>query len=198
MNRPEWVAGGRPQVVGATLIVTKTPAARVGAAMATGQLRCSGCHGKLRPWGYARRRWVRDRARYLRIRPRRARCTECRRTHVVLPDRMLLRRLDRVEVIGAALTASASGVGVRTISRRLQLPPTTVRGWTRRFAARSRVARGARADGGDGADPPWAFPLAAFSSPPPPPAPADSSTIGVSPGALWRRASRESNGQFLR
>ena len=46
---------------------------------------------------------------------------------------MLLRRLDRVEVIGAALTASASGVGARTISRRLQLPRSTVRGWIRRF-----------------------------------------------------------------
>jgi transposase-like protein len=165
---------------GDALIVTKTPAARLGVAMATGRLRCSICQGTLRPWGYARRRWIRDRTRYLQLRPRRARCRKCRRTHVVLPDRTLLRRLDRVEVIGAALTASASGVGVRTISRRLQLPRSTVRGWIRRSAARSRGAPGASVT-------PLAQPAMINS--------ADISTL--SPGARWRRVNRESNGLFL-
>jgi Domain of unknown function (DUF6431) len=163
--------------------------------MATGLLRCSGCDGKLRPWGYARRRWVRDRARYQRIRPRRARCTCCRRTHVVLPDRLLLRRLDRVEVIGAALTASAHGVGVRTISRRLQIPPTTVRGWIRRFAARYGAARrDGNSDAGEGPDKGWPYAFAAAAnSATLPHAPA----LSTSPGARWRRVSLESQGQFL-
>jgi transposase-like protein len=166
--------------VGDALIVTKTPAARLGVAMASGRLRCSVCQGTLRPWGYARRRWIRDRTRYLRLRPRRARCQSCRRTHVVLPDRTLLRRLDRVEVIGAALTASASGVGVRTISRRLQLPRSTVRGWIRRSAARSRGAPGASIT-----------PLAQ-------PAMINAADISpLSPGARWRQVNRESNGLFL-
>jgi transposase-like protein len=165
--------------VGEALIVTKTPAARLGEAMASGRLRCSGCEGKLRPWGYARRRWIRDRTRYLRFRPRRARCQECRRTHVVLPDRTLLRRLDRVEVIGAALTDAAGGVGVRTISRRLQLPRTTVRGWIRRWAARSRGAPAPAA--------PFAQPAMIHSA----------DTQSLSPGARWRQVNRESNGRFL-
>jgi hypothetical protein len=181
---------GRSGDVGAALIVTRTPLARVGVAMATGELRCSGCEGKLRPWGYARRRWMRDRAHYLRIRPRRARCTGCRRTHVVLPDRMLLRRLDRVEVIGSALTANAQGVGVRTISRRLELPPTTVRGWIRRFAARGGAAR---TDGGDDPDQQRAYP---FPAAPPASTPSDQGEV-VSPGAHWRRVSVQSQGQFL-
>jgi hypothetical protein len=95
---------------------------------------------------------------------------------------MLLRRLDRVEVIGGALTASASGVGVRTISRRLDLPATTVRGWIRRFAA--------RASGADDAD--QRRPHALIVPFPP------ASSAPASPGARWRQASRESQGQFLR
>ncbi|MEU1564077.1 helix-turn-helix domain-containing protein [Streptomyces mirabilis] len=46
-----------------------------------------------------------------------------------------------VEVIGAALELKATGAGHRTIAVRLGRPPTTVRGWLRRFAARAaRVA----------------------------------------------------------
>jgi hypothetical protein len=93
---------------------------------------------------------------------------------------MLLRRLDRVEVIGAALTSSAGGVGVRTISRRLGLPRTTVRGWVRRFAASAC-----------GADRPWPPDLVAA-------VPSLPSPGFASPGERWRRASRESHGQFLR
>ena len=118
--------------------------------------------------------------RYLRFRPRRARCQECRRTHVVLPDRTLLRRLDRVEVIGAALTDAACGVGVRTISRRLQLPAydrarldQTLGGPLAATCSRAgRALRSARDDHS-----------------------ADTPTL--SPGARWRQVNRESNGSFL-
>jgi transposase-like protein len=174
----------RPHL-GDALIVTKTPIARIGLAMASGRLRCSRCGGKLRPWGYARGRWLRDRGRYQRVRPRRGRCSECRRTDVVLPDRMLVRRLDRVEVIGAALTASAQGAGVRTISRRLGLPRTTVRGWIRRFTARLRAGP----DGSASLVFTTVAMLSAGMVAPP--------VTGESAGARWRTASRDSNGQFL-
>lgn len=174
-----------PSHLGEALIVTKLPIARTGAAMVTGRLRCSCCDGRLRPWGYARLRWFRDRGRYQRIRPRRGRCIECRRTHVVLPDWMLLRRLDRVEVIGAALTASAGGVGSRTIGRRLGLPATTVRGWVRRFGARLRAGPGESAS-------PVFTALVSLSV-----GPCAPSSGEVTVGERWRAASRASNGQLL-
>jgi hypothetical protein len=58
----------------------------------------------------------------------------CRVTHVLLVVSCLLRRCDGVEVIGAALTAKAAGVGHRPIAARLGRPATTVRGWLRAFA----------------------------------------------------------------
>jgi hypothetical protein len=62
-------------------------------------------------------------------------------TQVLLPVRALVRRRDAVEVIGAALTAKASGVGYRRIAVELGVPATTVRGWLRRFAARAGFLR---------------------------------------------------------
>ncbi len=72
-----------------------------------------------------------------RIRPRRARCTGCGRTHVLLACVMLARRADCAEVIGAALVAKASGVGHRRIAAAAGVPEATVRGWLRRFTARA-------------------------------------------------------------
>lgn len=59
----------------------------------------------------------------------------------MLPVRMLLRRRDAVEVIGAALAAKAAGAGHRRIAAGLGVPATTVRGWLRRFAARAGFLR---------------------------------------------------------
>ena len=56
---------------------------------------------------------------------------------------MLLRRRDAVELIGEAIAARAAGVGHRPIAARLGLPPETVRGWLRRFAARAEPLRAA-------------------------------------------------------
>ena len=47
-----------------------------------------------------------------RLMPRRGRCTGCRRTHVLLPASVLLRRADAVTVIGVALLAKARGRGI--------------------------------------------------------------------------------------
>ena len=104
-------------------------------------LRCPGCAGELRPWGYARRRGVRDDHGTVATRPRRSFCAGCRRTHVLLPSSMLARRADAGRVIGAALAARAAGVGHRPIAFALGRPPSTVRGWLRRFAARAEEWR---------------------------------------------------------
>jgi hypothetical protein len=52
---------------------------------------------------------------------------------VLLPDGVLARRVDTVAVIGAALTAAAAGAGHRKAAERVGRPPSTVRGWLRRF-----------------------------------------------------------------
>ncbi len=97
-----------------------------------------GLSGGVAPWGWARPRRVRGVGS---LRPRRARCGGCLVTHVLLPVTVLLRRADAVEVIGAALTARAAGLGHRRIAVWLGVPAGTVRGWLRRWAARLEVVR---------------------------------------------------------
>jgi hypothetical protein len=112
--------------------------------LARGRLACPGCGGRLGPWGYARPRVLREQgmARQ-RLRPRRARCAGCGRTHVLLPVSVLVRRADAAVVIGAALVAKAGGWGHRQIAVLLGRPAATVRGWLRRFAARAGLLRAA-------------------------------------------------------
>jgi hypothetical protein len=93
-------------------------------------LACPECSAVLARWGHARRRRVRDIDGGLWIVPRRSRCTGCGVTHVLL----LVRRADTVAVIGAGMTAKATGAGHRLIAALLGRPPETVRGWLRRFA----------------------------------------------------------------
>lgn len=112
--------------------------------LSEGRLRCPWCRGRLRRWGHAREREVRDLGGgLLRIRPRRARCSQgsCRRTQVLLPSTCWSRRADSVEVIGAAFTARAEGVGHRRIAEELDRPPGTVRGWLRRLGGRLEPVR---------------------------------------------------------
>jgi len=114
------------------LIVENDPGA-VEAALSAGKFACPCCGGRLAPWAHARWRVLRFGDGERRVRPRRARCVECAKTQVLLADVGLSRRRDAVEVIGAALVASASGEGYRPISTRLGVPASTVRGWLRRF-----------------------------------------------------------------
>jgi len=105
------------------------------------ELTCPGCAGALAGWGHARRRVVRGEAGVMRLRPRRGRCCGCRATHVLLPVGVLLRRADAVAVIGAAITAKATGLGARPIAAMLDRPLGTVRGWLRRFGSRAEAVR---------------------------------------------------------
>ena len=100
-----------------------------------GRLTCPPCGGVLTGWGHARERSVRGLAG--RLRPRRARCSGCWVTHVLLPVSVLVRRADAVAVIGAALVARAQGRGHRPIAAELGVPECTVRGWLRRFTTRA-------------------------------------------------------------
>jgi hypothetical protein len=102
---------------------------------------CPDCSGVLHPWGFARVRWLRSADGRVRVRPRRAVCAGCGRTHVLLPVLALARRADTAAVIGAGLVAGAAGWGARRIAGVLGRPAATVRGWLRRFAAGAGALR---------------------------------------------------------
>jgi hypothetical protein len=115
--------------------IVGTDAPEVERALLAGELSCPRCAERLRPWGRARVRVVRRGDVEECRRPRRSRCSGCGLTHVLLAEDCLLRRRDGVEVIGAALVAKAAGQGHRRAARDLDVHPSTVRGWLRRFAA---------------------------------------------------------------
>jgi phage I-like protein len=77
----------------------------------------------------------------VRHHPRRARCSGCGRTHVLLAASMLSRRADGVAVIGAALLANKAGEGHRAIAAVNGRPASTVRGWLRRLGRRAEQLR---------------------------------------------------------
>jgi hypothetical protein len=106
-----------------------------------GLLACPDCLQRLRPWGWARSRAVRERAEVVLVCPRRSLCPGCSCTHVLLPEQLLLRRADTAAVIGEALTAKATGRGHRWIAVLLDRPVSTVRAWLRRFASRAESLR---------------------------------------------------------
>ena len=103
-----------------------------------GGVPCPVCPGVLTPWGWARRRDVRGVGT---LQPRRARCSSCLVTHVLLPVTVLLRRADAAAVIWSALVARAAGRGHRTIADRVGVPISTARGWLRRMSARLEPVR---------------------------------------------------------
>ena len=116
------------------MITVGLDTAAVEADLRSGRLGCTaaGCEAVLGPWGWARERLVRGAGR---LQPRRGRCRGCRRSQVLLPASVLLRRADAATVIGAALLAKAGGSGHRPIAGLLDVPASTVRGWLRRIVA---------------------------------------------------------------
>jgi hypothetical protein len=132
-------------VRGAPVLMVDSDPVRVELALTAGELACPdpGCGGVLGPWGWARGRWRRGRGGVQqRLRPRRGRCRVCGATHVLLPVSGLLRRVDLVEVIGAALLARARKASLRQIAAGLGVPLSTVRGWLGRFIQRAALIAG--------------------------------------------------------
>ena len=109
----------------------------VEADLAARRLCCPGCDRPLARWGFAREREVRTLDGVRSLRPRRARCHACERTHVLLPAWSVPRRRDSAEVVGEALLAKAAGH--RRIAAQLGRPAGTVRGWLRAFARRAEA-----------------------------------------------------------
>ena len=112
-----------------------------------GGLRCPECGGAVAPHGFARPRAVRTLDSVTELRPRRARCIACTKTHVVLPGEVVPRRRDAAAVIGRALLRRATGSSTTEIARELGRSCSTVRNWLRRFAdnADALLAAGRRA-----------------------------------------------------
>jgi hypothetical protein len=123
------------------MLMVDTDAVAVERLLLAGGLACPRCGGVLRPWGHARWRSSRREQGAVRHRPRRASCTGCAKTHVLLAAAWLLRRADAASVIGSALLAKAAGAGHRLIAAALGRPASTVRGWLRRFVARAEQVR---------------------------------------------------------
>lgn len=107
-----------------------------------GELACPSCAAMLRPWGHARWRCSRGEHEDVGHRPRRASCSGCAKTHVLLAAAWLVRRADAAALIGRALLAKAGGLGHRPTAAALGRPASTVRGWLRRFGARAEDIRG--------------------------------------------------------
>ena len=77
--------------------------------LTAGSLCCPDCQGRLAGWGWARPRVIRGEAgaRWL-VRPRRARCSGCAATHVLLPVTVVLLLLALIVIaIVAAIKTSA-------------------------------------------------------------------------------------------
>ena len=101
------------------------------------RLSCEDCREPLIFWsGYPR--FSRAVGVMLRIWVRRGICSRCGKSHALLPNFVLQRRLDLASTIGIALTrAVTAGAGQRTIALELGVPHTTTREWRRRHRARA-------------------------------------------------------------
>ncbi len=169
--------------------------------LTAGLLRCPACGDRLARWAYGRYRTVRSVGGDRRVRPRRARCVTCKKSQVLLPDGLLVRRRDEVLVIGSALLAHAIGEGHQLIARRLEVPASTVRGWLRRFRARAIEIAGFFSR--------WALVLSPGADPPGPsgsPVADAVEAIGVAaraavlrfgPSPVWSMAGRLTGGGLL-
>src|ERR1700716_1258284 len=104
--------GGPPVACGDAVLTVGTDPAGVEVRLSSAALACPGGSGRVGAGGHGRARIVRaDGPVRWRLRPRRARCSGCGITHILLPVTCLVRRADAMGVIGAALMAAAVGWG---------------------------------------------------------------------------------------
>ncbi len=124
------------------MLMVEADAVVVEARLSAGGYLCGSCDEGLRPWGFARRRVLRDRGREVSVRPRRSRCPSCLVTHVLLPVLALWRRRDLAAVIGEALHARFVEHASRAkVVEAAGVHPDTARRWLRRFALRASEIR---------------------------------------------------------
>jgi hypothetical protein len=96
--------------------------------------RCPACGQPMIFWsGY----WHFARQAAGRFWVRRAKCMGCWVSHALLPSFALVRRLDEARVVGRALAGVVAGRGMRPLAWELGVPHETLRGWRRRYRARS-------------------------------------------------------------
>ena len=103
-----------------------------------GELACPLCRGRLKPWGFGAGRSIRFQVPVAvrRFAPRRARCSDCAATHILLSWELAARRADSAAVIAEAVELNiVQGAGHRKIAKVLDRPETTVRDWLRAFRA---------------------------------------------------------------
>jgi hypothetical protein len=98
---------------------------------------CPSCLEPMMFWsGYSR--FVRHESDAHNIWDPAGRCGPCDGTHALLPAFVAIKRLDLVEIIGAALESVTSNEnGVRPAAGRLGVPHTTARRWLRSFGRRA-------------------------------------------------------------
>ena len=100
------------------------------------RMKCPACGAPMIFWsGYLR--FVRLLGDSHHIFLHRMKCKPCRTSHAVIPAFLLIKRLDPVQVIGAALVRSQEKEGMRPIAKDLLVPLTTARDWRRRFRERA-------------------------------------------------------------
>lgn len=121
------------------LMTVEADPVSVESRLAAGTLVCPACPGSLVPWGWALPRMIHGID--VPVRPRRARCSGCLATHVLLPVVLLVRRAYSAATVMAALIAKAEGVGHRAAAAGLGVPASTVRGWLRRMSGRLDASR---------------------------------------------------------
>jgi len=123
-----------------SLIVLLTSEQVLERTLGAGEISCPDCGARVVAWGFARQRVIRTLGSSRAIIPRRARCSSCKKTHVVLPAEVVVRRRDDAGVIGRALLRAANGARAGEISRELGRSRETVRNWISRFTDNALVA----------------------------------------------------------
>lgn len=129
---PVWPVIGKAdgQCVPSVAVIVARTAELAEEHLSAATMRCPRCAGRLIRWGYARPRTIRSHGvATVGVIPRRVRCTDCRRTDVILPAAFQTRRADTTAVIAEALRHKADGVGYRRIAAHLGRPESTVRRW---------------------------------------------------------------------